>query len=155
MRFSGDGRRVLLKPHLAFVPKNLVVAHTPVELVAFHPPPFATAEDERLHCLCPVRALWLYCQKTQAGRSSSQLFVSYDPGRQLKAVAKATLSRWILDAIKLAYASGGAPVPEGLRAHSTRGVSASWALSRGASVQEICAAANWSSPSTFASASSD
>ena len=150
MRFSGDGRKVLLKPHLAFVPKNMVVAHTPVELVAFHPPPFGSAEDERLHCLCPVRALRLYCQKTEAGRSSPQLFVSYGQGRQRKAVAKATLSRWIVDAIKLAYTSSGASVPGGLRAHSTRGVSASWALSRGVSVQEICSAANWSSPLTFA-----
>ena len=150
MRFSDDGKRVLIKPHLAFVPKNLVVAHAPVELVAFHPPPFSSTEDERLHCLCPVRALRFYCQRTATVRSSPQLFISYGQGQLRSAVAKATLSRWIVDAIKLAYTSSGAPVPEGLKAHSTRGISASWALSRGASVQEICAAANWVSPSTFA-----
>ena len=31
---------VLFKPRLAFVPENMVVAHTPVESVAFHPPSF-------------------------------------------------------------------------------------------------------------------
>ena len=89
MRLSGDGRMVLLKPHLTFEPKNLVVAHTLVELVAFHPPPpCPTAEDEWLHCLCPVKALRLYCQKTQTGRSSSQLFVSYGPGLRVTYVTK-------------------------------------------------------------------
>ena len=74
MRFAADGRRVLLEPHIAFVPGNMVVAHAPVGLVAFHPPPFTTAKDGRLHCLCPVRALRLYCQKTEAdGRRHSCL----------------------------------------------------------------------------------
>ena len=40
--------------------------------------------------------------------------------------------------------------PRGLRAHSTRGVATSCALFRGISIQEICAAASWSSPHTFA-----
>ena len=149
LRFTDDGR-VLLKPHHGFMPKNRVVAQLPVELSAFHPPPFVSAEDERLHCLCPVRALRLYCRETQASRATNQLFVSYGGGVRRKAVARASLSRWIVDAIKLAYTSSDTPVPEGLRAHSTRGVASSWAVSRGASLQEICTAANWSSPSTFA-----
>ena len=44
----------------------------------------------------------------------------------------------------MAYTSAGA-----LRAHSTRVVSASWAVTRGVPVQEVCMAANWSSSSTF------
>src|SRR4029434_4954509 len=36
-----------------------------------------------------------------------------------------------------------------LRAHSTRGVSSSWALLKGVSVEEICKAASWSSRHTF------
>ena len=151
MRFGNDGRKVLLKPNLAFVPKNRVVIHEPVELVAFHPPPFTGVEDERLHRLCPVRALKLYCERTRTMRTSSQLFVSYGQSKNTrKAVAKPTLSRWIVEAIKLAYDCAKVPVPEGLRAHGTRGVSTSWAAARGVSVQEICTAANWSSPSTFA-----
>ena len=150
MRFSDDGKRVLLKPHHHFMPKTRVVNQSPVELTAFHPPPFNSAEDEKLNCLCPVRALRVYCQKTAAERVTNQLFVSFSRCRQRKAVARPTLSRWLVDAIKLAYTSSGFEVPAGLRAHSTRGVASSWAISRGASLQEICSAANWASPSTFA-----
>ena len=130
MRFAA-GDKVMLKPNAAFVPKNLQVVHTPAELVAFHPPPFASVEDERLNYLCPFRALRWYCQRTAAGRNTSLLFVSYGPGSNRTAVAGSTVSRWIVEAIRLAYASRSVRVPEGLRAHSTRGVSASWALSRG------------------------
>ncbi len=38
----------------------------------------------------------------------------------------------------------------GIRAHSTRGIASSWAWSSGVSIAEICAAAGWASPSTFA-----
>ena len=150
MRFYDNGRKVLLKPHHGFMPKNRVVPQLPVELLAFHPPPFSSAEEERLHCLCPVRALRIYCQKTSAERITNQLFVSYGNSRQRKAVTRPTLSRWIVDAIRMAYSSANVQVPDGLKAHSTRGVASSWAVSRGASLQEICTAASWSSPSTFA-----
>ena len=149
MRFADDGGKVVFKPNSAFVPKNPQAPITPTELAAFHPPPFASEEDRRLHCLCPVRALRLYVQRTAAPDRPCQLFVSLGP-KSGKAVAKSTLSRWIVDAIRLAYTSRGAAVPDGLRAHSTRGMSASWALCRGVSIQDVCAAASWSSPSTFA-----
>ena len=143
LRFSDDGLTVWLKPNMKFVTKNLLVPLLPVELKAFRPP------DRRLHGLCPVRALHLYLQKTRAGRASSQLFVSFGPGQTRSAVVRSSLSRWVVDAIKMAYGSAGVPVPEGLRAHSTRAVAASWAVTRGVPVQEVCMAANWSSPSTF------
>ena len=149
LSFLNNGTKVLLKPKLGFVPKNRVVPREPVVLTAFHPPPFASEEDRRLHCLCPVRALKAYCDKTVDSRSTSQLFVVLN-ARRRKAVSTATLSRWIVEAIRLAYSRAGVEVPEALKAHSTRGMSASWALSKGISVEEICAAANWSSPSTFA-----
>ncbi len=41
-------------------------------------------------------------------------------------------------------------MPLGVRAHSTRGVASSWALARGASIADICKAAGWSTPNTFA-----
>lgn len=150
MKFRSDGGKVLLKPNVKFLPKTLRIVDTPTELAAFHPPPFETEEDRRLNCLCPVRALRLYRQKTQAVRSTNQLFISYDPRQKGSAVVRSSLSRWIVEAIALAYTSAGVPVPERLRAHSTRAVASSWALARGASVQEVCLAANWSSPTTFA-----
>ena len=150
MRFRGDGGKVWLKPNVKFLPKTLRIVDTPTELAAFHPPPFETEEDRRLNGLCPVRAMRLYKQRTQAVRSTNQLFISYDTRQKGSAVARSTLSRWIVEAISLAYTSAGVPVPEGLKAHSTRAVASSWAFARGASVQEVCLAANWSSPTTFA-----
>lgn len=43
----------------------------------------------------------------------------------------------------------GLQPPEGLQAHSTRGLAASWALFRGVFLQDVCAAASWSSPLSF------
>ncbi len=49
----------------------------------------------------------------------------------------------------IAYSSLGQQCPMGVRAHSTRGIASSWAGSSGVSIAEICAAASWTSPSTF------
>ena len=117
-----------------------------------HPPPFYSPEDKRLHCLCPVRVLRQYVRRTALFRASvKQLFVTHGPGKAAgKAAATPTLSRWILEAIRLAYSSKGLDVPDGLRAHSTRAGASSWAVAEGVSIQEVCMAANWSSLSTFA-----
>ena len=64
-------------------------------------------------------------------------------------LSKPSLSRWIGEAIGLSYASLSSEPPEGLRAHSTRGVSSSWVLLKGVSVEDICRTASWSSPHTF------
>lgn len=149
-RFTRDNSRVTLRPNLAFVPKNPYLQCTPLELEAFCPPPFSSPEQERLHALCPVRALCTYIERTKAFRRSDQLFVSWAKPHLGKPVSKQRISHWIVEAIQLAYSSTGLPPPEGLRAHSTRGMATSWALFRGVSIEEICAAASWASPLTFA-----
>ncbi len=60
------------------------------------------------------------------------------------------LAHWIVEAIVLAYQARRLPCPLGVRAHSTRGVASSWALARGASIADICKAAGWATPNTFA-----
>ena len=65
-------------------------------------------------------------------------------------MSKPTVSRWLLEAIRMAYASKGADLPGSLRAHSTRAQASSWVLVKGVSIREACDAANWSSPLTFA-----
>ncbi len=65
-------------------------------------------------------------------------------------MSKQRLSHWIVDAIALAYSSKGMECPIAVRAHSTRGLVFSWAWANGISIQDICMAAGWSSPSTFA-----
>ncbi len=55
-----------------------------------------------------------------------------------------------MKAISLAYSSKGLTPPSCLCAHSTRGMSTSWALFKGVTLQDICEAPGWSSPHTFA-----
>lgn len=54
-----------------------------------------------------------------------------------------------MKAIKLAYSMKGQLFPGNVRAHSTRGMAASWAIFKGISMEEVCAAADWASPHTF------
>ena len=56
---SGDGFKAVLRPNPTFTPKVVKSAYSaqPLTLLAFHPPPHLSQEDERLHKLCPVRAI--------------------------------------------------------------------------------------------------
>ncbi len=63
--------------------------------------------------------------------------------------SKQTLSRWIVDAITVAYESSYLPPPLGIKAHSTRSVVASKAFMAGVPMQDIFNAAGWSTPLTF------
>ncbi|XP_038128389.1 uncharacterized protein LOC119774782 [Cyprinodon tularosa] len=143
-RFDPEYTRMVLKPNPAFVPK-VVGSCSPIELAAFA---FSPGE-QRAHTLCPVRAMRSYMDRTQSFRRSDQPFVSWAEPRKGQPITKQRLAHWVVEAIALAYGSRGLQPPAGLRAHSTRGMAASWALFRGVSVQDICSAANWSSPLTF------
>ncbi|XP_024865142.1 uncharacterized protein LOC108244802 [Kryptolebias marmoratus] len=70
--------KVCLRPNPAFVPKVMETSYrcSMVELPAFHPPPFSSAEEERLNCLCPVRTLRAYVDRTAGFRRADHLFVS-------------------------------------------------------------------------------
>ncbi len=61
-----------------------------------------------------------------------------------------SLFYWIVEAVALTYQSEGEPCPLGVRAHSTRSVTSSHALAHGASFVDICRAACWATPNTFA-----
>ncbi|CAM4511662.1 unnamed protein product [Leuciscus chuanchicus] len=59
------------------------------------------------------------------------------------------MSKWMVEAISLAYEAAGQPSPLAVRSHSTRSMAASKALISGVSLQDVCDAAGWSSPHTF------
>ena len=113
--------------------------------------------DELL--LCPVRALRLYHARTACiSPRPRSLFVS------LRSLSKNALSFFLRDVISRAYSSSSfsAPssaagpsssssAPSSPRAHSVRGVAASWAFARNASLSSVLAAASWSSSSVFTS----
>ncbi len=116
--------KVTLRPRPGYIPKVLstLFRSQVVILHSFHPPPFASSEDEKLHMLCPVRALKLYVDHSKVWRKSSQLLVCFGAGRRGLATLKQRISHWVRDAISLAYEVRGLPSPLSLWAHSTRGV---------------------------------
>ncbi|XP_049341328.1 uncharacterized protein LOC125805033 [Astyanax mexicanus] len=148
MQFSQGDTKICLRPNPVFIPK-VIQPCLPLELQAFYPPPFTSHNQQRLNALCPVRALRIYVDKSKSFRKSDQLFVSWAKPYTGRAITKQRLSHWISEAIALAYTSKGLAVPPGIRAHSTRGIATSWAVFSGLSIQEVCAAASWSSPHTF------
>ncbi len=151
MDFAPGLVKVTLLPRPGYIPKVLSTSFQSqvVTLHSFHPPPFASSEDERLHLLCPVRALKLYVDHSKGWRKSPQLLVCFGAGRRGLATSKQRISHWVRDAISLAYEARNLPSPLSLRAHSTRGVASSQALSRGVPLEDICVVAGWSSLHTF------
>ena len=117
--------------------------------------------DELL--LCPVRTLRLYISHTSSVAPRPRtLFVS--PRSSSCSLSKNALSFFLRDVISRAYSSSSSatasavsssaassPLPSSVRAHSIRGVAASWAFSRNAPLSSVLAAATWSSSSVFTS----
>ncbi len=134
-----------------YVPKVLSASFCSqvVTLHSFHPPPFASGEDERFHMLCPVRALKIYVDRSNIWRKSPQLLVCFGAGRRGLVTSKQIISHWVRDAIWMTYKVCGLPSPLCIRVHSTRSVASSQALFRGIALEEICVAAGWSSLNTF------
>ncbi len=106
--------------------------------------------DSQESLLCPVRALSVYIERSASYRKSEQLFVGFGNRAKGGPVTKQIISSRLVDAITLAYSSLGLQYPIGARDHSTRGIASSWAWSSRVSISDICEAAGWSSPSTFA-----
>lgn len=147
---SGDGVMELW-PNPAFQPKviNSSFRSRVIRVRPFCPPPHATGEEERRHCLCPVRAVRCYLARTAGFRRSDQLFVHFGAKDRGASLSSQRLAHWVCRAIRTAYEAQGLPAPSCVRAHSTRGVAASTALFHGSSIEEVCLAASWSSSSTF------
>ena len=147
LRWNSDGSGVTLWPNPAFLPKVLSSSNLnrPVRLAQF----IASEGEDRFKLLCPVRALRAYVAATAGIRRSDQLFLCYGGPRRGCALSKQRLSHWVVDVITHAYKGGGHPLPSGVRCHSTRAVSTSWAALRGVPLEDICDAASWTSPCTF------
>ncbi|XP_053351317.1 uncharacterized protein LOC128520900 [Clarias gariepinus] len=150
-QFAANGLKVTLQPNAAYVPKIVSTDYSSMvfDLFSFFPPPFASDEQRKLHNLCPVRALRVYMDRTVDMHLCDQLFICFASPVKGKALSKQRLAHWIVEAITLAYSSKSVLLPLGVKAHSTRAMATSWALFKGMSVGDICAAASWSSPHTF------
>ncbi|KAG8575970.1 hypothetical protein GDO81_009723 [Engystomops pustulosus] len=102
------------------------------------------------HSLDVRRALLQYLKQTESWRQDHNILLQYGGRNKGKKASKASIARWIQSVIRAAYATQQLEIPGKVKAHSTRAMAASWAEKRGASIEEICRAATWSSHMTFA-----
>ena len=125
-QFAPGHSKVMLRPNAALAMTFGAMSYTSFvfELFPFSPPPFSSEEQQRLHALCPVRALRTYVEQTQDIRLCDQPFVCFaNPARRgcsLSSISPTGL--WPLAAISLAYSSKRQVLPSGVRTHSTRGL---------------------------------
>ena len=120
----------------------------------------STSGQRYLYLLTRKKFVWIlvecllsYLDKTKQFRNSlpkeqrGNLFLALKEPH--KAVTSQTISHWIVQVIKDAYAKNESTTSIKVRAHSTRAIGTSWALFKGTSVHEILESADWSLESTF------
>ena len=82
-------------------------------------------------------------RKKTDGSSEDKVFLAINEPHQPDTAQ--TLSKWIVETIRLAYTDSIFKVKD----HSTRAIGPSWALYNGASVISVLEAADWKIESTF------
>lgn len=144
-----DGIRLRLNPF--FMPKVMKDDYREQEMFIT---PFCPRRDststQSFYLVCPCRAIRKYVEATQSFRKSDQLLVCYSGPNKGKGATKMTIARWVRRCIQEAYKAVGREPPQGVKAHSTRAVAASWAQFNNTSLLDICKTASWSSSCTFA-----
>lgn len=95
-------------------------------------------EDEDL---CAMHTLLFYIKKTKSVRASQNVLVSYVT---YKSVSTSSIARWL----KCVLSSSGIDT-DYFKAHSFRGASTSAAFSKGCSLANILATADWASDKNF------
>ena len=104
----------------------------------------------RKNLICyALSGLWMLMSTELLWRKSDQLFVCFGSPNKGSPVSKQRMSKWVVEAISLAYEAAGQPSPLAVRSHSTRSMAAFKAHISGVSLQDVCHAAGWSSPHTF------
>src|SRR6056300_877786 len=108
-------------------------------------------EGEPDACLCPVRALKVYIDRTKSFRGNrKRLFLSYQKHR-VSDISNATLSLWVKMVVRLAYSESGAAdqLLYKVSAHQLRHVSVSLAAKVNTPLESIIRAGMWTNPTTF------
>ena len=96
LRWEQSGVRLI--PKASFVAKNQSASTGSVEFFLPSLASFSSVEEDKVWC--PVRALKWYLSRTKSLRSSSDLFVTTTAPH--RAASKDTVSRWLVECIKLA-----------------------------------------------------
>jgi len=142
-----DPQGVQLIPHPGFLAKNESVSYLSKAITLPNMASISSVHEDKW--LCPCRALRYYIKRTKGERGSiSQLFITYAKGDK-RACSRDTISRWVVETIKWAYANSSAREQLRCHAHEVRSLSTSWAVAKGVSLNEVLEAANWKTESTF------
>ena len=140
IRFEAGGVRLRTVP--GFLPKTATPIHLGQDIVV---PEYSEKE------LCPRRTIKIYIKRTTevVSNSENHLFVTFGGQEKGRQVSKRTISGWLVKVIKETHDSQGKLVGN-VRAHSTRAMTASWAMFNRASFIDVLKAADWRTGSTFA-----
>ena len=141
IRWESAGVRLM--PRAGFLAKNQTASSETVQIFLPSLSSHSSVMQDKLWC--PVRALKWYVDRSSSLRTSPGLFISTIAPHSH--VSLRTISRWIVEAIN--SAGPDALISAAPRAPDTRGLSTSWALFNGASVDQITRAAYWSNPNSF------
>ncbi len=80
--FAPGLAKAFLYPFAGYIPKVPSSVPRPVVLQAFCPPAFREPDQEKLNCMCPVRALYAYVHGPALWRKMDQLLVCYGPPKK-------------------------------------------------------------------------
>ena len=139
----GDHCRVQ-KGRITFLPTSLAKADDPShfqqEVV------IRTFKEKKL---CPIRSLKWYLRKTEGMRQRDPMVLLRCLNAPFDPPSTQTISRWLVNLIKMAY-DVYPHLPRGnIRAHSTRAMAPNWAHFKGATKHSILQAADWRRENTF------
>ena len=145
-----DWSTVVIKVDPSFIAKTEIspTSFTSVTIPALSPILSAELKEERV--LCPIRALRYYIEATDKYRGNRRALFLPMKKKDVE-IGKHSISRWIRDAIRIAYAIDKVPEPQNIRAHDTRKLSTSWSVYNQIAVEDILKSCMWKHKSTFIS----
>jgi hypothetical protein len=145
-----SARGVVLRVPQAFRPKIVKPENMArsMEFAPIHSEDDELDESSRNVCVC--RALETYIRRTEPTihGNCTQLFVTFQKGRQGRPASKITIASWIKACVLEVYKLKTDMAPK-VKAHSTRKQSTTWAALKKISIRDICQMATWSSPNVF------
>jgi hypothetical protein len=144
-----SARGVVLRVPQAFRPK-VVRPENIARTMEFAPIQSEEGElDERSKNVCVCRVVAEYIRRTNPvlHENTTQLFVTFQKGRQGRPASKITIASWIKGCVIEAYKEK--ENQPHVKAHSTRKQSTTWAALKRISLKDICQMATWMSPNVF------
>ena len=148
---NSDSITLLSQPGFLAKKKNQLPESLPEPIVIPGLSQFC-GSDTDVRLLCPVRAVRAYLSRVKAKRSGrKRLF--FLPLNGSKDISPSTISCWICDVIKLAYADLSSSDLSFMKisAHEFRALSSSWAYWNSVALEDVVRAAYWRTNSNFSS----